>query len=34
MAAVISFWSVAASPSSGNHAGILLGVLPPIVHIR
>ena len=34
MAAGISFSSAAASPSTGNHAGILLGMLPPIVHIR
>ena len=34
MAAESFFRSAAASPLTGAHAGILLGVLPPIVHIR
>ena len=33
-AAAISFWSGSHFLLSGPHAGILLGLLPPIVHIR
>ena len=34
MAAEIASSSAATSPFTGAHAGILLGMLPPIVHIR